>query len=159
VRGGHGLGWSAERVRSVRVRGGCEQNFSSSCGGGVGLNFAGRVRTQNFKPRRTLICWQRLYWLFPLAGPLLRFNKTSGVAAVVGRRIYVSYWVVSLCAILHRIVLCFVLMLSARCFAAEAGYWKESFHATRPANSEYCDSVSWATLNLPSHCLFACFLF
>jgi len=37
------------RVRSVRVRGGCEQNFSNSCGCGAGAD-------KNFNPRRTLMC-------------------------------------------------------------------------------------------------------
>jgi len=36
VRGGRGLGWSAGRVRSVRVRGGSGQNFSNSYGCGAG---------------------------------------------------------------------------------------------------------------------------
>ena len=61
MRGERGLGWSAGRVRvrSVRVRGGSGQNFSNSCGcRGVGVKFssAGRERTQNFNPRRTLVC-------------------------------------------------------------------------------------------------------
>jgi len=58
VRDGCGLGWSAGRVRvgSVGVRGGSGQDFSNSCGCGAGLNFAGagRERTKNFNPRRTL---------------------------------------------------------------------------------------------------------
>ena len=43
------------RVRSVQVQSGFGfgQNFSNSCG--AGLNFAARVWTQNFNPRRTLV--------------------------------------------------------------------------------------------------------
>ena len=57
--GGRGLAWSAGwvRIRSVRVRGGSGQDFSNSCGCGASLNFAGagRERTKNFNPRRTLV--------------------------------------------------------------------------------------------------------
>jgi len=41
-------------VRSPRVRGENGQNFSNSRGYGAGFNFAGRERTKNFNPRRTL---------------------------------------------------------------------------------------------------------
>jgi len=46
------VGWSAGRVRA-----GWGQNFSNSCGCGAGVNFAGagRVQTQNFKSRRSLM--------------------------------------------------------------------------------------------------------
>jgi len=45
------------RVGWDGLRGGSGQDFSNSCGCGAGLNLAGtgRVRTQNFNPRRTLL--------------------------------------------------------------------------------------------------------
>ena len=46
---------SAGQVRVRSVRGGCRPNFSNSCVCGGSSNFAGRVRAQNFNPRRTLL--------------------------------------------------------------------------------------------------------
>ena len=37
---------------------GCGQNFSNSCAAGLNFAGAGRERTQNFNPRRTLVCAQ-----------------------------------------------------------------------------------------------------
>ena len=52
VREGHGLGWSAGRVRvRVRsVRGGSRQDFSNSSGAGLNFANAGRKQTKHFKP-------------------------------------------------------------------------------------------------------------
>jgi len=44
---GAGAGW-------VDLRGGCGQALPNSCGCRAGLNFAGRVRTKHFNPRKTL---------------------------------------------------------------------------------------------------------
>ena len=57
MRGGRGLGWSAGRVRVRSVRAQAKFLKLLRVRGGAGLNFAGagRVWTQHFNPRRTLI--------------------------------------------------------------------------------------------------------
>jgi len=46
----------------VWVRGGSGKDFSNSCGCGAGLNYAGagRERTENFNPHRTIIYIHRI---------------------------------------------------------------------------------------------------
>ena len=56
---GHGLGWSAGRVRVRSVWGGNGQDFSNSSGAGLNFANAGWKQTKNFNPGRTLVeTWQ-----------------------------------------------------------------------------------------------------
>ena len=55
VRAGHGLGWSAGRMRVRSVRGGSGQDFSNSSGAGLNFANAGRKQTNIFNPGRTLL--------------------------------------------------------------------------------------------------------
>ena len=52
VRAGHGLGWSAGRMRVRSVRGGSGKDFSNSSGAGLNFANAWRKQTKNFNPGR-----------------------------------------------------------------------------------------------------------
>jgi len=52
---GHGLRWSAGRVRVRSVRGGSGQDFSNSSGTGLNFANAGRKQTKIFNRGRTLL--------------------------------------------------------------------------------------------------------